>query len=425
MRDKSTNIGAFTVIELLMGLLVFGILALGLSSIFKTTLTKNKKIRENAMLDNSFKGFSQKFQRLIVGSDVASSFQLLPVRYRDCVRNEGPCFFTINSNGVIGRVAKKHLGGLSGMNFFSDRGIKANNRAFVTKNHPSRIIYYKKPSYPSEVKLSKNKRFYVGWKLKSVNTAPFPMLTRNNFPGFFEFPSALATSKPKDNYVVLKGSAKDLPIKQLEGSLVVIYNGHRTQTYFVKKIENAGSCFANQSFCAKIVRSRNPDNATNADFQKKFLSKTYYYLSLKEPSDTIKFIDNNNVRMVGGWWGQKPSEFIFPFRRTTLYDPSEKGADLRKADPHMLQHYHHTLINPESQAKYESKLIFLPIYLKKISLEKQGKKRKRLIEEIYGKNNYSKILMDDLSLDTEVYFGRQLSTRKVSAFVIRPEDKGN
>ena len=157
------------------------------------------------------KVFQDPILKSLIGSssDVASSFQLLPVRYRDCVRNEGPCFFTINSNGVIGRVAKKHLGGLSGMNFFSDRGIKANNRAFVTKNHPSRIIYYKKPSYPSEVKLSKNKRFYVGWKLKSVNTAPFPMLTRNNFPGFFEFPSALATSKPKDNYVVLKGSAKD------------------------------------------------------------------------------------------------------------------------------------------------------------------------------------------------------------------------
>ena len=80
------NNKGFTLVEAMIGVLVLTVLMLGLSDLFHSTLQKKKKLQEKALFDNSFKGFGQRWQQLLKGGDVASTFQMLPVKYKNCSR---------------------------------------------------------------------------------------------------------------------------------------------------------------------------------------------------------------------------------------------------------------------------------------------------------------------------------------------------
>lgn len=409
----------FTLVEVLIGILIMGVLMAGLSSMFDSTLKKKKKLKEQALFDNSFKGFGQRFQHLLKGADVATSFQLLPVRYKDCT-GDGPCFFTMDAGGKIGTMAKSMLGGLNGINFFKDSGIKAYDRPLLTKDHPARIKYFRMPKYPTEVKMSKGKRYFVGWKLKSLEKFPFTMVSRSGFPGYFELPSELATSKPTGSYVILKGSGSGLPVKEIENQLMIFYNGFNSKTYFFSKINKTGTCTPS-NICPSIVSSRAPTQVDK--FKSLFKSGEYYYASIEVPKDVGSFISSTSVRMVGNWWGQNSSEYPFPFKKSTIEDTvSPEGRnDLKKADPFTMEHYLHTVRNPLTNSKVNSQLFAIPVSFVKLYLKKQTDKTKKLVMQTYEDRRKLKTILSDLDMNAEVYFSRQLSTNKVSAFVIDPE----
>lgn len=397
-----------------MGVVIFGILMLGLTSMFDSNLKKQKKLRDKTQFDNSFKGFGQRLQHLLKGADVATSFQLLPIRYKACDSN-GPCFFTMDSKGTMGNVKKSEIGNLAGINFFRDEGVKAFDRPFLSKADPVRLKYFKKPRYPNHVKLSKSKRYFAGWKLKDVNKIPFNIISRVDFPGYFTFDDALAKSNPPDNYAVLKGSGSGLPVGELDGSLVAIYNAYNPKEYFFRKISKAGVCTPG-NICVNLVKARNP--ALVGEYKKKFNAKNYYFLQLTEPSDVGSFISSSGVRMAGSWWKQSAKDYSFPYKMPSIYHAGHM--DFRKADIHSLEHYHHTLINSETGVQIKSKFVIIPVSFKKIYLTAQGKEKKKLIMKTYEKPKLVKTILSDLPLEAEVFFSRQLSTNRVSAFVNDP-----
>jgi prepilin-type N-terminal cleavage/methylation domain-containing protein len=396
------NNKGFTLVEAMIGILVLAVLMLGLSNIFDSTLKKKKKLQDKSLFDNSFKGFGQRWQQLLKGGDVASTFQMLPVRYKNCT-SDGPCFFSMDNKGIMGNLSRSDLGGLGGVNFFNDSGIRVYKRPLLKKNDSARIIYFKRPRYSLEVKRSRGKRYFVGWKLKGLKTSPFTMLSRSDFPGYFQFPVALGQHDPRTDYIILKGSSKGLPVKNIVNQLMVFYNAYNSKSYFFKQIMEAGVC-APTNICKDLA----PDSWVD---KPKMNSGKYYYLKIVKPTDLSAFVSGTGVNMVGKWNGQRASEYSFPYQRPTISDPSDEAQDLFDADPRKMQHY-------SDQKKLDSQIVAVPVSFKKLQLVAQGSKKKKLVMSTFENPSKYKTVLNDLHLDSEVYFSRQLSTNKVSAFVI-------
>lgn len=401
------NNKGFTLIEALIGIVVLAVLMLGLTSVFDETLKKKKKLKEKSLFDNSFKGFGQQFQYLLKGADVATSFQMLPVKFKSC-KSDGPCFFSMDNKGRRSDLKRSHLGGLRGLNFFKDTGIKVYERPLFRKNNAARQIYFKKPRYPAEVKRSKGMRHFVGWKLKSIGKFPFTMLSRSDFPGYFEFPAGLGTSSPSSDYIILKGSQKGLPVGSIIGQLMVFYNAYNSKAYFFKQVEKAGVCTLT-NVCNTIAPETWLDKP-------KLNSGIYYYLKLQRPSNLKEFTASTGVNMIGKWYGQNRDGYSFPYERPSISDPSDLAKDLEKSDPRTFQHY-------GTQMKISTQIIGVPVSFKKIYLVKQSSKKKKLIMTTFENPKRHKTILNDLDNEAEIFFSRQLSTNKMSAFVVDPPKK--
>lgn len=435
----------FTLTEMMVALALTGVVLAGAFGFLNRVLKHAKIMNYNASIDTSFRSFGQQLIFQLQAADAAVHFQRLPIPLSDCDSRDGfikdgPCLYELldlpsskDPNKMIKKLRPStltnKLAPAQAIEFYADRDseLKTSPAAFtISKSVASPFNVKGMTALNPRALLDFNTRpTYAAWVLKGPQSAAFPMMTRSKLLNkrkqdmgdvFFTVADESGDSSPPSSigrWVLLRANQPAIPLDQLVGSAMVMYNSYDPQQFILQKVKAAKSCGGSDcdsiAYAIKldphIFRNGNPQNFVAFEL---------------EPLEQLPVMVPN-LSFYGSWWSQESNRFSFPTELPSFFAPSNPDFVL-PTDVRRLMHFYHTL-RDSNQQPYRYRFIGLPIEIMLYSLEKQDNTGKMQMVRRTFPNKMSGApirVLNDIPSDSAAIFGRKIGTKEISFFIYNP-----
>ena len=332
---------AFSITELMISVGLGAIILYTGSKLLTTSAdisTKAQKKGDSVVMQTQRK-FSRKFIEIMKLSSVAQKYATLLVKYtQKCddksTVTDGPCFFTLNSAGERGEFDHKDKGVKvprgSGINFFSDHILTTETPSKKPKLYRKEkfagadAFLPKRARYASEVTKSKDKRYFVGWSVKtkgvansfyvmalpSANTVSWTL----DLEDVEEAKTKNSSNKYQANYSTLMKPAKAIASGDLSSyktKYYLVVNSQNTSAHYVMKLSNLKSCGTDAAECEALIRTSL--GVTTVTDKTRY--ESYYKATLSQCTTTLGcssfFEDFKNSDNKTGRFGSSEFNFFF------------------------------------------------------------------------------------------------------------------
>ena len=446
--------GGFTLIEIMVATALGGMLIYGgvnyMSSVSETY--ERIEARNEDVVMTGQKLFSTKFLDLINRSIPSISYFTLLVKYtQQCggpqeVAN-GPCFFSLTEGGERAGFDKTLVKSPTkigdGINFFDDHILSEKKDDYREEELAEGYIKYtpRKVRYDSDVIRSKEKRFYVGWSLKSVGGKPFYIMSspkKRLAHLSFNLPDG-TTIDPDQNQkrqdLVFAKPSKEIEagdIKEYKNRFYLAAYSHDPRLHFVMRVKDLESCRQGPKTSKKATSDCKKDHPQGKkgtlDKDEEALLASQYKMTLTNCSKDFcyKFFSEYSSKIQSGnkTFPYGTGKFnLFFFESFNIKIPA--GTAPKMIQPPSLNPLHFANISaiptPNLAPAGTTKMVMLPIEFYKFYLAQDSNSKKKLIMEsdkVYGSGvSNVQTLMNKLDPEDQIIFARRLGSHQFSGFL--------